>query len=30
MLSATTKRQRTSHQTYTTKKHNFTLTLPFP
>jgi len=26
-LPATTKRQRTLHRTYTTKKHNFTLTL---
>ena len=27
-LSATTKRQTTSHRTHTTKNHNFTLTLP--
>ena len=29
-LPATTKRQRTSHQTHTTKNHNFTLMLPPP
>jgi len=27
-LSSTTERQRTSHRTYTTKNHYFTLTLP--
>ena len=29
-LPATTKRQRTSHRTHTTKNHNFILTLPHP
>jgi len=29
-LPATTKRQRTSHRTYTAKNHNFTLTLRPP
>ena len=30
LVVATTKRQRTSYRTYTTKNHNFTLTLPPP